>query len=130
MIVFDSSVVVEMLRASDLGDLARERWETARRAHVPQLMAIESLQVIRRWVAAREISVDRAHRMIALLRDMPVERHDHEVLLSRIFDLRGNLTAYDATYVALAESLDAPLLTLDARLAAAPGHYAAIELIG
>lgn len=63
------------------------------------------------------------------LADLAAVRHPHEDLLPRVWQLRDNLTAYDAAYVALAESIGAPLLTSDARLAAAPGHAATIELI-
>ena len=60
---------------------------------------------------------------------MPIRRYPHDVLLPRVWDLRHNLTAYDATYVALAEALDAPLVTRDRRLACAAGHGAEIELL-
>ena len=63
------------------------------------------------------------------LADFPLHRYGHEFMLPRIWELRDNLTAYDAAYVALAEALDAPLLTRDARLAAAPGHRARIEVV-
>jgi len=66
---------------------------------------------------------------VADLADFPLRRYPHDLLLPRIWDLRNNLTAYDATYVALAEALDAPLLTRDRRLAAAAGHRAQIELV-
>jgi predicted nucleic acid-binding protein len=56
-------------------------------------------------------------------------RHEHEPFLGRMWELRDNLPAYDAAYVALAETLDAPLVTLDARVASAPGHRARVELI-
>jgi predicted nucleic acid-binding protein len=55
------------------------------------------------------------------LADLPLDRYSHEFLLLRIWELRHNLTAYDAAYVALAEALDAPLLTCDRALAAVPG---------
>jgi predicted nucleic acid-binding protein len=60
---------------------------------------------------------------------MPLERHPHWPFLDRIWELRHNVTAYDAAYIALAEALDAPLLTHDAALASAPGHRAIVELI-
>ncbi|RED36140.1 hypothetical protein BJ123_10873 [Rhodopseudomonas thermotolerans] len=66
---------------------------------------------------------------LADLADFPLQRHPHEFLLPRIWQLRNNLTAYDATYVALAEVLEAPLLTRDKRLAGAAGHRAQIELV-
>ena len=63
------------------------------------------------------------------LRSLDVERHSHEPLLARVWDLRENLTAYDAVYVALAEALDSTLLTCDVRLAGAPGLGERVELI-
>ncbi len=62
------------------------------------------------------------------LRAFPLQRHAHTLVLPRVWDLRHNLTACDATYVALAEVLDATLVTCDARLAAAPGHVARVEV--
>jgi predicted nucleic acid-binding protein len=61
--------------------------------------------------------------------DLALTRYPHDVLLGRVWELRGNLTAYDAVYVALAEALDAPLVTCDAKLAAAPGHRARIAAL-
>ena len=61
--------------------------------------------------------------------DFPLVRYPHDFLLSRVWELRRNLTAYDAMYVALAEVLDAPLLTRDKRRAASAGHPARIELV-
>jgi predicted nucleic acid-binding protein len=63
------------------------------------------------------------------LTDLPLRRYPHDLLLPRIWDLRNNLTAYDAAYVALAEALNAPLLTRDRRLATAAGHFAQVELV-
>lgn len=63
------------------------------------------------------------------LADLPLHRYPHDFLLPRVWALRHNLTAYDAVYVALAEALDAPLLTRDRRLAKAAGHYAGMELV-
>ena len=59
----------------------------------------------------------------------PLRRYPHDFLLPRVWELRSNLTVYDAVYVALAEALGAPLLTRDRRLAAAPGHHAQVELV-
>jgi predicted nucleic acid-binding protein len=60
---------------------------------------------------------------------LDISRYEHEPLLSRVWELGENVTAYDAVYLALAELLDAPLLTLDGRLATAPGHAATVELL-
>ena len=76
-----------------------------------------------------EIDRDRGAAALADLADLPVRRYPHDILLPRVWELRNNLTAYDAVYVALAEALDAPLLTRDKRLAAAAGHHARVELV-
>jgi len=67
--------------------------------------------------------------MIDDLLAFPIQRYPHDILLQRVYELRDNLTAYDAVYVALAEALAAPLVTRDARLAQAPGHQAHVELL-
>jgi predicted nucleic acid-binding protein len=77
--------------------------------------------VLRRLVRIGEIDHLTAEFAISSLLELDLERHAHDLLLQRIWSLRSNLTAYDATYVALAESLGARLLTCDARLANAPG---------
>ena len=84
--------------------------------------------MIRRYAAHGDIDSARGHLALAVLADFPVRRYPHDFLLPRIWELRNNLTAYDAAYVALAEALDAPLLTRDGRLAAATGHRARIEV--
>jgi predicted nucleic acid-binding protein len=76
-----------------------------------------------------QIVAERGELALASLAALDVERHDHHPLLSRIWALRSNLTAYDASYVALAEALDAPLLTRDGRLATASGHTARIVVV-
>ncbi len=97
--------------------------------HAPHLLDLEVAQVIRRYHLLGEIDTLRGQQALSDLRDLPLNRYPHEELLPRIWELKGNLTAYDAAYVALAEVLAAPLLTGDGRLAAAPGHNATIELI-
>lgn len=97
--------------------------------HAPHLLDVEVAQVIRRYALSGEIDRARGGLALADLADLPLRRYPHDFLLPRIWDLRNNLTAYDAAYVALAEALDAPLLTRDRRLAAAAGHRARIELV-
>ena len=97
--------------------------------HAPHLLDIEVAQVIRRYVARDEIDGERGHAVLTDLADLPVRRYPHWFLLPRVWDLRHNLTAHDAVYVALAEALDAELLTRDQRLAAAPGHDARVRLV-
>jgi predicted nucleic acid-binding protein len=84
--------------------------------------------VIRRYAARGEIDNDRGRAALADLADLPLYRYPHDFLLPHVWDLRNNVTAYDAVYVALAEALDAPLLTRDRHLAAVAGHRARIEL--
>jgi predicted nucleic acid-binding protein len=97
--------------------------------HAPHLLDVEAAQVIRRYAANGDIDDERGRLALDDLADFPLRRYPHDVLLPRIWSLRNNLTAYDAAYIALAEALDAPLLTRDRRLAAIPGHDATIILV-
>jgi predicted nucleic acid-binding protein len=97
--------------------------------HAPHLIDVEIAQVVRRYAAAGEIDGERGRAALTDLADLRLLRYPHDLLLPRIWNLRHNLTAYDAAYVALAEALDAPLVTRDRRLAAAAGHRARIELV-
>lgn len=97
--------------------------------HVPHLFEIEVLSALRHHTIGGP-SPERGVKFVEDLKSMRLTRYPHTALLSRIWELRNNITAYDAAYVALAETLDAPLITLDARLARAPGIHAAIEVYG
>src|SRR5437868_3702536 len=88
----------------------------------------EVAQILRRSTSA-ELETERGRMALADLADFPIRRYPHGLFLTRVWDLRNNFTAYDAVYVALAEALDAPLLTRDQRLAAAAGHHARVELV-
>ena len=98
--------------------------------HVPHLFDVEVLHAIRRHTLRGVLTVARSYQASEALRSMRATRYPHAALLSRIWELRDNLTAYDATYVALAETLDAPLVTTDGRLARTSGHGATVELYG
>ena len=89
----------------------------------------EVAQVLRRHAASGRIEPAQGRAALNDLNDFPLDRYPHDLFLPRVWELRHNLTAYDAVYVALAEALDAPLLTCDRRLAAASGHRARIELV-
>ena len=97
--------------------------------HAPHLFDVEVAQVIRRYAANGEIDGARGRAALTDLADLPLRRYPHDFLLPRIWDLRNNLTAYDAAYVAFAEALDAPLLTRDRRLANAAGDHARVQLV-
>jgi predicted nucleic acid-binding protein len=98
--------------------------------HVPHLFEVEVMNVLRRYALNGSLSTERARLALKRLFDMRITRYPHTALLSRIWELKDNITAYDAAYVALAETLDAPLLTTDRRLAQAPGIRAEVELYG
>lgn len=129
MIVVDASALLEFLLPTTvqagIGSLLFSPGETL---HAPHLLDIEVAHVIRRHTGHGVIDAGRGSLALVDFANLPIRRYPHSALLPRIWALRDNLTAYDAAYVALAEALDAPLLTCDRRLAAATGHRARIEL--
>lgn len=130
MIVVDASAVLELLLGTAIAPRVTARLlDQAESLHAPHLLDIEVAQVLRRFAAAGELTATRGREALDDLDALPITRYPHDILLPRIWELRANLTAYDAAYVALAEALDAPLLTTDARLARAPGHRARVELM-
>jgi predicted nucleic acid-binding protein len=130
MIVVDASALLESLLRTPAAEAVERRLFNPRQTlHAPHLLDVEVAQVIRRYEANGEIDSERGRAALVDLADFPLHRYPHDFLLPRVWDLRNNLTAYDAVYVALAEALDAPLLTRDQRLAAAPGHHAVVELV-
>lgn len=129
MIVVDASAVLEVLLRTPAAARVEPSIFGGGTLHAPHLLDLEVAQVLRRYAARGELSAARGVEVLADLAALPVTRYPHDALLGRIWDLRDNLTAYDAAYVALAEALEAPLVTRDEALAAAPGHRAAIELI-
>src|ERR1700733_3735077 len=130
MIVVDASALLEsLLRTPAAEAVERRLFDPRQTLHVPHLLDVEVAQVIRRYAANGEIDSERGRAALADLADFPVQRYPHDFLLPRVWDLRNNLTAYDAVYVALAEALDAVLLTRDRRLAPAAGHHARVELV-
>lgn len=130
MIVVDASALLEVLLRAPAAKAVEDRLFAPRQSlHAPHLLDVEVAQVIRRYAAAGEIDAARGMAALADLADMPLRRYPHDLLLPRIWELRNNLTACDAAYVALAEALEAPLLTRDRRLAGAAGQRARIELV-
>ncbi len=130
MIVADASAIIEIFLRSEAGLLAEDRLlRRGETIHAPSLVDVEVAQVLRRYVLRGDLTAGWARTAIGLLGGFPMERYSHEPLLPRIWELRDNLTAYDAAYVALAEALRAPLITCDRRLANASGIRASIELV-
>ncbi len=130
MIVLDASAILEILLRTPAAAAVEKRvFRAGETLHVPHLVDVEAAQVLRRYAAAGDVTAERGHEALSDLAAMPVTRYPHDILLPRVWDLRQNLTAHDAVYVALAELLDAPLLTRDKKLALAAHRKIRIELI-
>lgn len=130
MIVIDASAVIELILRTRLGEKVEARaLVPEERLHAPHIVDLEVAQVLRRLVQLDEIPRARAQEALEDYADLLIERSAHLPFLQRIWELRDSQTAYDAAYVSLAEALDAPLITCDARLARSHGHRAKIELI-
>jgi predicted nucleic acid-binding protein len=129
VIVLDASAAVDWLLQTPVGlRIERRIYSRNESLHAPELLDLEVAQVLRRLVREGPVSAHRASQTIQDLLDLRLTRYPHFVLLPRIWQLRHNLSAYDAAYVALAEKLGGTLLSRDARLSSSPGHAAFIEL--
>ena len=129
MIVVDASIVVEVLLRSDAGTALEKRlFRGADPLHAPHMLDVEVAHALRRCALHGEIDERQGRDSVGDLAAMAIERHGHQPLLERMWQLRHNLTAYDAAYLALAESLDAPLLTRDAGLASVAEHHVRVVL--
>ena len=130
MIVLDASALVELIVGSPTGRLVAARIaDPAEGLHAPHLVDIEVVQALRRFVRERELDASEAAIALDDFRALDLQRHVHEPLLGRVWELRENLTAYDAVYVALAEVLDSILLTCDGPLSRVPGLTDRVVLI-
>lgn len=127
MVVVDASVVIAALIGHEAAGV--RVLKSTDELHAPASIDAEVLHGLRRNLLAREITQETAAGAVLLLSTLPVTRHPVTPFVSRMWQLRHNITAYDAGYVALAESLDVPLLTRDKRLARASAHAARIEYI-
>lgn len=129
-LVLDASAVVEYLLRTPAG----ERMEAAIRApgvdlHTPALCDIEVAAVLRRGLLAGSLGPRRAAEAVEDYLDLPLTRYDHQRFIGRVLELRDNFSAYDATYAALAEHLEAILVTTDERLASAARAHLDIEVL-
>ncbi len=131
MIVLDASILVDLV-ADDhaAGRTARSILADHGGGSVPDLADVETVHVLRRLWLAGDISLRRFDSAVEYLASLPLMRHPSLPLLPRVFSLRNNLTPYDAVYVALAEALDCPLVTVDGRLARSPGIRCDVQLVG
>ena len=129
MIVIDASALLEvLLRTQGARAIEARIFAPGETLHAPHLLDIEVAQVIRRFAGRGEITVGRGREALDDLANLTIRRYPHQLLLPRIWELRANFTAYDGAYVALAEVLDAPLLTCDQRLATAARQYTRARL--
>ena len=129
MIVVDASVVFDyLIHTDDSAEIERRFQIEDFDLHAPSHLPVELLSVFHK----QTLLPGAKHNDEDVVRDIlifPVEIHSHEYLVSRIWELRHNITPFDAAYVALAEVLDVPLLTRDRKLAKSTGHHARIEVI-
>jgi predicted nucleic acid-binding protein len=128
VIVLDASAAFEWLLETPTGSRVDERI-LSESLHAPHLIDVEVAQVLRRYAALGVVTASRARGALQDLIDLRLVRYPHDFLLPRIWELRENFTAYDAAYVALAETLDAPLVTCDRKIASASLHHARVEVI-
>ena len=129
MIVIDASVLFEVVADTARAEPIRQRLAADTDHAAPHLIDVEVFGVIRRERLRGALDATAAGQAVADLRDWPGERYGHRALLARAWELRETVRGWDAVYVALAEALDAPLLTTDARLASASGPACTIEVV-
>ena len=129
MIVLDASAAIDWMLQTPVGQRIEQRiYARQETLHSVHLLDVEFAQVLRRLVREGTLTVSRAEEAIEDLAALRMTRYAPGALLRRVWRLRQNLTAYDAAYVALAEELQAPLITRDQRIAKAPGHSAKVEI--
>jgi predicted nucleic acid-binding protein len=129
MIVIDASVVLEILLGTTLGRRFGDKlYAHAGSWNVPHLLDTEVLSVLRRLVRSRQLDKERALLAVEDLGRLDLVRHGHADCTSRVWELRTTLTAYDATYLALAEALGATLVSADRGFLGVPDRRAAVEV--
>jgi len=129
VIVVDASAILDVVGGDPfdvplLQRVAGEPW------HAPHLIDLEVLHALRRLAMHHPSKADLAEAARAAFLTLTITRYSHVGLRDRIWELRSAMTAYDAAYIALAETLDAPLVTTDARLGRAPGRQCEVEVFG
>ncbi len=128
MLVVDTSALLDALAGHPPDPLLVDRLAGDGDLHAPHLVDVELLQALRRLTRLGALSEDRAQDARTDFGELALTRYPHEPLADRVWELRHNLTAYEAVFVALAEALAAPLITCDAGLAGAPGLLTPVEL--
>lgn len=130
MIVVNASALLEVLLNTPAASRVAERlFAEGETLHAPRVLDLEVAQVLRRYARSGRLDGQRGLQALEDVVDLPLFRYPHDLFLTRIWELRDNVTAYDAAYIALAEALGAPLLTRDAALATPAAHRARVELV-
>jgi predicted nucleic acid-binding protein len=129
MIVLDASAAIELLSRTEAGGRVQQFLHTERVLHAPQVLDIEVLQALRNLAHASAAERKLAPARCAGFLSLRIIRYPHQPLRSRIWDLRDNFTAYDACYLALAESLNATLVTCDQALKSAKLKQGRVHLV-
>ena len=124
-----SAVAATLVLDDESGVRATARLAADADQHAPTLLDLEVVATIRRRLFSAQLSVARADAAVIALTELPIERYPHVLFMPRIWELRHNVSPYDAAYVALAEVLGVRLVTADRRLADAPGTRCTIELL-
>jgi predicted nucleic acid-binding protein len=129
--VVDSSIVIRLLQDRPADQALRIRWRRESLVHAPALLDAEVASVIRAFLITTKpelkISARRASEMLEDFADLTIQRHAMQPFHPRVLELRHNVTAYDAFYLSLAETLDTPLLADDRKFERAAGHSARVE---
>lgn len=129
MLVVDASCLYEVVADAARANRVRARLAADPEHAAPSVVDVEVVSVIRRDRLLGRLDPTAAAQAVADLRDWPGERFGHQPLLDRVWELRGSVRAWDGFYVALAEALDATLVTADARLASAAGPRCTIDVL-
>jgi predicted nucleic acid-binding protein len=127
-IVVDASIVITLLANPTPDELLRSRFSGQRTIHAPHLIDVEVASGLRGLVLGKKVAAERMAQMVASYRRLRIVRHPTLPYFPRVMELRDNFTAYDACYVAVAEAMDLPLLTRDAKFERAVGHRAHVQV--
>ena len=129
MLVVDASCLYEVVADTARAERVREQLAADTDHAAPHIVDVEVVSFIRRHHLEGRLDATAARQAVEDLRGWPGERYGHQAMLERIWELRASVRAWDAAYIALAEVLEATMVTLDARLATAQGPQCRIDLL-